>query len=213
MTTRFMSLKGQPIHRGHCYLIRKVIEEAIREDKVVIAIVNPYPLEKMDLSRNRKPENFSPERNPLSYFERCLLLRRFLTSIALEYSHIDVNQIIVVPYFVPTVFELEQTHNYLDISKDAVEYISSKDEFELGKEAELNSIGVRVRFVSSLKDENGVSYGTSEIREGIQKGENVSRYFDPIIYKAMEQLLLFDAMRRRIRSRRQGSASDRGEGE
>jgi nicotinamide mononucleotide adenylyltransferase len=37
---RFVALKGQPIHKGHCYLIEEMLHDASEEEIIMIGIVN-----------------------------------------------------------------------------------------------------------------------------------------------------------------------------
>jgi nicotinamide mononucleotide adenylyltransferase len=192
----FVSLKGQPIHKGHCYLIKTMLSEAEEEDDLIIGIVNPFPHEKMDLSKNKKPENFSPVKNPLTYYERLYVLQTFLKSLY-EEGEKRAFDVLITPYFVPTIFELNQTYNYLDIKHETVEYISNKDAFELGKEKELDAIGVRVRFVNPVCDRLGKALSSDSIRDAIVKGEDVSPYIEPCIINAMNKMNLFEKIKER----------------
>jgi len=192
-TKKFVALKGQPIHKGHCYLIERMINIANPDDLLMIGIVNPYPFEKMDLSRNRKPENFSIKNNPLTYFERYLLLNKFI-------NYIGKPEILILPYFVATVFDLKQMYNYFDIKKNTTELISNKDEFEIGKEKELNNIGVRTLFLDPVLNNENFPISAKEIRNKIINNEDVKEYFNDEIFKWMNRLDLFRKIRERCLS-------------
>lgn len=195
---RFVALKGQPIHKGHCYLIDRMLHDSFEEEIIIIGIVNPYPHENMDMSRNRKPDNFLIERNPLTYFERAYLLRIFLTSIQDRYSNINSSSIVITPYFIPTVFEKEKMYNYLPMKEKTVEYISDKDAFEVGKKEELEKIGVNVKFVKGLKNNRGEYYSADFLRNQIFDGVIDKHSYDKIIYDCMEQMNLFSIIKERI---------------
>ncbi|NET28422.1 MULTISPECIES: hypothetical protein [unclassified Okeania] len=201
MVTRFVSLKGQPIHKGHCYLIRSMLDEYRQGDDIVIGIVNPYPLDTLDLSRNRKPENFYPSRNPLSYYERTYLLRHYLTSLFVAYDPKIVSSIVITPYFVPTIHSQTLMYNYLDVQINSIEYISDKDQFELGKEEELRQIGISVKFIEALRDKKGQHYSANKIRNDICNQLDTSDAFEPIILRLMESKNLFSTIRERVLER------------
>lgn len=198
MIKRFVSLKGQPIHKGHCYLIRKMLDDYEVGDELIIGIVNPYPLERMDLSRNRRPVNFNPSRNPLTYYERGYLLRQYLTSLSSEYDHQITSNILITPYFVQTIHPLSLMYNYLDVKGNCIEYISNKDEFELGKKKELEAIGIKVKFVNALKDSRGEYLGANRIRDNICNNIDVQDSLDPIIFKIMQDKSMFNIIRERV---------------
>ncbi|MCH9634078.1 MAG: hypothetical protein S4CHLAM7_08170 [Chlamydiae bacterium] len=196
---RFVALKGQPIHRGHCDLIKTMLRDASSTDLLMLGIVNPYPLEKMDLSKNRKPENFLVEKNPLTYFERAYLLRQFLVSIEDEFPNLALSNVMITPYFVPTIFALEQVHNYLNIKNNAIEYISDKDLFEKGKEKELHKIGVEVKFVSALKNSLGECYSAEKIRADICEDSLNKDDFEKVIFNCMTNLNLFEVIKSKVK--------------
>jgi len=106
--------------------------------------------------------------------------------------------VVVAPYFVPTVFPLLQVRNYLGMPPGAVEYISNKDEFELGKEGELRSIGVHVKFVDPLRDPSGRAYSADEIRRRIVAGEDVSSAIAPPMHALMTKSNLYSAIQSRV---------------
>lgn len=201
MIKRFVSLKGQPIHKGHCYLIRAMLDDYQAGDELIIGIVNPSPEEPMDLSRNRRPANFHPEKNPLSYFERIVLLTHYLHSLHAEYGASTMAQVIIVPYFIPTIYPLAVMYNYLDIRQNCVEYISNKDEFELGKEKELHEIGVNVKFVEGMRDADGQFFSADKIRDKICQGQDLADDFEPVLFHQMQQHFMFDKIRERVQQR------------
>jgi hypothetical protein len=186
-------------------MIARMLRDAHPGDILSIGIVNPYPQEFVDLSRNRKPENFLPHRNPLTYFERAYLLRKYLSHISCDFSNFCANDVVITPYFIPTAYPFEQTMNYLAYARPLVEYISDKDDCELGKKAELNAIGIDVIFVSAIHDGDGEYFSADKIRNLIMQEAPVEDYFDPFIFRLMDKHSLFDTMRSRISSRSQVS--------
>lgn len=201
MSTLFVSLKGQPIHKGHCFLIENMLNDYKKGDDIIIGIVNPFPLEDLDLSKNRKPENFHPAKNPLSYYERAYLLKSYLVSLFDKYDKKMLSSIIISPYFVPTIHKKSLMYNYLDIKNDSIEYISNKDEFELGKEKELNDIGVSVKFINGLKDKYGEYYSADSIRDKICNDIDTKENFSPVIFDIMQEKNLFNLIKYRVSER------------
>ncbi len=195
---RFVSLKGQPIHIGHCHLIMEMLNDYEKGDELIIAIVNPYPLENMDLSRNRKPSNFHPKNNPLTYYERLSLIKTYLSSLIPRYGNHVISEIKITPYFLATIHDKDVMYNYLDIKAPCIEYISNKDSFELGKEKELRELDIDVKFFDAIKTPEGDYVSADNIRSCILDNKSMAHLFDPSIYMEMNNSGLFDVIRNRI---------------
>jgi len=149
----------QPFHNGHLNGVKYLLE---REELLVIAIVNPDPLEQTRLPHDMSfaEERLELQMNPFNYWERYLMIKS-----AIREAGINSERIYIVPANVP---EFSKAVRFLPNSRRW--YIFAKDDFDYRKARDLKDRGEEVIIIPV--ERVCVAISSSEIRKKIAAGES-----------------------------------------
>jgi len=145
----------QVLHNDH---LKYVLAGKSRCRHIVVGITNPDPL----LTREdpADPQRSDPASNPLTYYERYVMVREVLTESGLDYDEFSI---------VPFPFNLPELYRYY-VPLDATFYLTIYDDWGRRKLEQFESLGLKteVLWVRSL-DEKGLRAG--EIRKRMATGD------------------------------------------
>lgn len=161
----------QVFHSDH---LRYLLAGKSRCDLLVVGITNPDPtLTRFDPSA---PERSLPGRNPLTYFERYLLVWA-----AMRAEGIGADELAVVPF--PVNFP--ELYGYY-VPLDAVFYLTIYDEWGRRKRALFEERGLRTEVLwERLPEEKGIA--STEVRRRMVHGESWEQLMPPVCADLMRR--------------------------
>ncbi|MFW9785129.1 MAG: nicotinate-nucleotide adenylyltransferase [Candidatus Heimdallarchaeota archaeon] len=125
---------------------------------LVVGITNPDPSLTRDSKTN--PHRSTPIANPLTYYERYIMLQAALLEQNLNYSQFSI---VPFPINIPDLFRFY-------VPMDAVFFLSIYDDWGRQKKKYFESLGLKIHVLWEVKLENkGIS--SSDIRKNMIKGK------------------------------------------
>ncbi len=170
----------QIFHHDH---LRYLLAGKLRCRHLVVGITNPDPTHTRADATD--PERSRPEANPLTFFERTLLVRA-----ALFEADIALQDITIVPF--PINFP-ELYHFYLPM--DATFYLTIYDAWGRRKLEQFQALGLRTE-VMWEKDLAQKGLRASEIRRKMIRGEPWKDFVAPAVADLLERWNIPERLRR-----------------
>ena len=141
---------------------------------LIVGITNPDPSLTRDSEAN--PHRSTPLANPLTYYERYLMVQAALFEQDLQYSEFSV---VPFPINVPDLI-----NNYVPM--DAVFFLSIYDEWGRQKKEYLKSLGLKIHVLWEVPlEEKGLS--SSEIRAAMIKNEKWEHFLPSSVAELMKK--------------------------
>ncbi|MFX0005914.1 MAG: nicotinate-nucleotide adenylyltransferase [Promethearchaeota archaeon] len=139
---------------------------------LVVGITNPDPSLTRDSEAN--PHRSSPIANPLTYYERYIMVQAALLEQGLKYSEFSI---VPFPINVPELLKY-----YIPL--DAVFFLTIYDDWGRQKKEYLKSLGLKIHVLWEVTLENkGLS--SSDIREDMIKGRQWEQYVPSSVARLM----------------------------
>lgn len=160
----------QPPHTDH---LKYLLAARSRCEFLVIGVSNPDP--ELTRADEADPERARPASNPLSYYERLILIRRALVD-----EGVDPRSFCVVPF--PINYP-DRLRHYVPM--DSVFYMTIYDEWGEKKLKLFEGLEVRVEVMWRRK-EKGIT--GSEVREAIRGGEDWEGLVPPGVADLMKEM-------------------------
>jgi len=141
---------------------------------LVVGITNPDPSLTRDSEAN--PHRSTPLANPLTYYERYLMLHAALFEQGLHYSEFSI---VPLPINVPDLI-----YNYVPM--DAVFFLSIYDEWGRQKKEYFKSLGLKIHILWEVPlEEKGLS--SSDIRTAMIKNEKWEHFLPQSVAELMKE--------------------------
>ncbi|MEV6349784.1 adenylyltransferase/cytidyltransferase family protein [Actinoplanes sp. NPDC051851] len=150
--------RWQPFHLGHLSVLQMLLET---NPRVIVAVVNPDPLNPFDRSFDR----FRLEDNPLNYWERTWLFSR----IGLD-EH-QLGRVHIVPTWHPRA-SVERESYYLPPQRHRYWYVPALEDSESAKASDMRRLGETIVLADDIP--MGLEFRSSLIRAKIRRGQDVS---------------------------------------
>ena len=143
-------------------------------DHLIVGITNPDP--SLTKDHNSNPHRSKPIANPLTYFERYIMIREILLEEGLNYSEFSI---VPFPINVPRLLKYY-------VPMDVVFFLSIYDDWGRQKKKYLESLGLKVHVLWEVPlEKKGLS--GSDIRESMLKGEPWTHQVPPGTAKLVKQ--------------------------
>lgn len=145
----------QVFHNDH---LKYVLAGKSRCRHIVVGVTNPDP--SLTRADPADPRRSDPASNPLTYYERYVMVREVLVAAGVDYREFSI---------VPFPINLPELYRYY-VPLDATFYLTIYDEWGRRKLAQFHSVGLKteVLWMRSL-DEKGLRAG--DIRRRMASGE------------------------------------------
>ena len=145
----------QVVHNDH---VRYLLDGKKLCRHLVVGITNPDPL--LTRKEGSDPKRSDPLANPLTYYERYILIRSTLAESGLKLQEFSV---------VPLPISLPELYKYY-VPMDAVFFLSIFDEWGKRKLAYFQSLGLKTHVLREVpSEEKGIS--GSDVRNRMLQGE------------------------------------------
>lgn len=143
-------------------------------EHLIIGITNPDP--SLTKEHNSNPHRSKPISNPLTYFERYVMIRNSLLEKGLKYSDFSI---------VPFPINVPELLKYY-VPMDVVFFLSIYDDWGRQKKKYLESLGLKVHVLWEVPlEKKGLS--GSDIRRSMLKGESWEHFLPPAVVKLVNQ--------------------------
>ncbi len=153
------------LHNDH---LKYLLAGKGRCDHLVVGITNPDPFLTRDDPAD--PHRSRPGANPLTYFERYVLVRSALTQVGVPHQEFSV---------VPFPINLPQLYRYY-VPLDAVFFLTIYDEWGKRKLEQFRSLGLRTE-VLWVREPSQKGLSGSEVRRRMTRGEPWEHMVPPCI--------------------------------
>ncbi|MHA1731392.1 MAG: nicotinate-nucleotide adenylyltransferase [Promethearchaeota archaeon] len=156
----------QVLHNDH---VRYLLDGKALCRHLIVGITNPDP-ELMTCDEEADPDRSDPRSNPLTYFERYVMIRMALEEAGLKSSEFSV---------VPLPINLPRLYKYY-VPTEAVFFVTIFDEWGRKKRDTLVSLGLEVRVLREVPvEQKGIS--GSEVRERMASGGDWEHLVPPAV--------------------------------
>jgi len=161
----------QILHNDH---MKYILSGKALCDHLVIGITNPDPtLTRKESSDPKRDDRFA---NPLTYYERYILL-----NAALKQSGLDHDEFSVVPFPI----NMPELYQYY-VPMDAVFFFTIYDDWGRQKQQYFKTLGLKSHILREVSyEQKGIS--SSEIRDRIEKGEPWEHLVPEVVYRLMKE--------------------------
>lgn len=169
----------QVLHDDH---LKYILAGKARCRHLVVGITNPDPF----LTRDDKadPERSDSHSNPLSYFERYVMVREVLLEAGVKYSEFSV---------VPLPINLPELYRYY-VPLDATFYVTIYDQWGRRKLEQFESMGLRIE-VLWVKPRNEKGLTGTDIRSRMARGRPWENFVPPATATLMKKWGVPDRLR------------------
>jgi nicotinamide mononucleotide adenylyltransferase len=175
----------QVLHNDH---FRLLLAGRERCRHLVVGITNPDPL--LTAEDPADPCRHQPEANPLSYFERYLMVRA-----ALRESGLSAEEFSVVPFPV----NLPELYRHY-VPLDGTYFLTIYDDWGRRKRAMFESLGLKIEVLwEKPLEEKGLS--GSDVRGRMARGEDWESLVPPAVRKLMEAWHIPERLRKNDKRR------------
>ncbi|MFX0075317.1 MAG: nicotinate-nucleotide adenylyltransferase [Candidatus Hermodarchaeota archaeon] len=141
---------------------------------LIVGITNPDP--SLTKHHNSNPHRSQPNANPLTYYERYIMIRETLLEVGLKLSEFSI---------VPFPINIPELLQYY-VPMDAVFFLSIYDDWGRQKKEYLESLGLKVHVLWEVPlEKKGLS--GNDIRLFILKGEPWKHLVPPATAKLVEE--------------------------
>ncbi|MFW9949714.1 MAG: nicotinate-nucleotide adenylyltransferase [Candidatus Thorarchaeota archaeon] len=141
---------------------------------LIVGITNPDP----SLTKNHKsnPHRSQPNANPLTYYERYVMIRDTLLDNGIKFSEFSI---VPFPINIPELLKFY-------VPMDSVFFLSIYDDWGRQKKKYLESLGLKIHVLWEVPiEEKGLS--GSDIREYMRKGEQWEHLVPPVTAKLVKK--------------------------
>ncbi len=141
---------------------------------LVVGITNPDPLLTRD--EHADPKRSDPAANPLTYYERYVMVRAVMEEAGIESSRFSV---------VPFPINLPELYRYY-VPLDALFFLSIYDEWGKRKLEYFTSLGLKIHVLREVsKDQKGLS--ATDIRRRMARNEPWQELVPPSVARLMKK--------------------------
>ncbi len=141
---------------------------------LIVGITNPDP--SLTRDSNTNPHRSTPIANPMTYYERYLMIQAALLEHGLKYSEFSI---VPFPINVPDLLE-----NYVPL--DAIFFLTIYDDWGRQKKQYLESLGLKIHVLWEVSLENkGLS--SSDIREAMIHNKPWEHFLPISVAKLMKE--------------------------
>jgi len=141
---------------------------------LIVGITNPDPSLTKDHDSN--PHRSTPIANPLTYYERYVMIKEALLEEGLKFSEFSI---------VPFPINVPELLKYY-VPMDVVFFLSIYDDWGRQKKAYLESLGLKVHVLWEVPlEEKGLS--GSDIRNSMLKGEPWKHFLPAVVVKLVKK--------------------------
>ena len=151
-------------------------------EHLIVGITNPDP--SLTKNHDSNPHRSKPIANPLTYFERYIMIRDTLLEKGLNYSDFSI---------VPFPINVPELLKYY-VPMNVVFFLSIYDDWGRQKKKYLESLGLKVYVLWEVPIEKKGLSG-SDIRESMLKGEQWEHLVPPTIVKLVKEWGIIERLR------------------
>jgi nicotinamide mononucleotide adenylyltransferase len=170
----------QVVHNDH---LKYLLAGKKRCRHLVVGITNPDPM--LTREESADPKRTDPLANPLTYYERYVLVRSVLAESGLKPQQFSV---------VPLPINLPELYKYY-VPMDAVFFLSIYDEWGRQKLSYFKSLGLKTHVLWEVKpEEKGIS--GSDVRSRMLRGEPWEHLVPPVVSVLVKKWDIPDRLRK-----------------
>ncbi|MFX1502036.1 MAG: nicotinate-nucleotide adenylyltransferase [Promethearchaeota archaeon] len=154
---------------------------------LVVGITNPDP--SLTKDSNANPHRSTPIANPLTYYERYIMVQAALLEQGLEFLEFSI---------VPFPINLPELIKYY-VPMDAIFFLTIYDDWGRQKKQFLESLGLNIHVLWEVKlEDKGLS--SSDIREAMIKGKAWEHFLPASVVRLMKDWDIVNRLRKLYRS-------------
>ncbi len=164
----------QPFHLGHSETVKLLLKQ---EEDLIIAIANPYPKNTIDF------KTFALEKNPFNFWERYRMIHESLIA-----EKVDMNRIMIIPYYFAGLFSEEKCTNYEPTIDKLNVYINIVTDWDIEKIDLWKKYYKELKIIEHPIKVNDILITATEIRKRMRNNGNWKEMVPEAVTKIIKEM-------------------------